>query len=465
MVVDFKARQVQKELSFKPSVQQPPSNPEVEDELLGCLLFDGSRDLMAEISDRFVGSTDIFTVSKNQMLWDVLAKMHQSGHFVNLISVVDYIGRDELQKFGGRERLTYLIGLTITSSSAIAFADLLVTKWRRRKLLKYAHELAVLACDESGNLEEQMQQAQEDLYTICDTDGHDKSHELEGADKLVVKIFEDISEGKSQKELVTTGFYDYDCLMGGLEPGSLNILAARPAMGKSSAAMQIAYNISKEKLACVFSLEMTKTQLMRRLVSQVAGIESSYLKSSKLSDNQWFLLSRGMAEIQDVRLYISDKPGITINEIRNQIRKQSVRCGEKPGIIVIDYLQLLANTGDEDFNMVAKVTKISGQLKQLAMEFNCPVLALSQLSRKLEERNNKRPQPSDLRESGALEQDANTITFIYRDEVYNNESPERGVAELIVAKNRDGANGVVKMLFDGNFTQFKNLARSGPGTF
>jgi replicative DNA helicase len=312
--------------------------------------------------------------------------------------------------------------------------------------------------------------------------GHDTGQEFEVVlDSAEQKVF-NITQSRPQEGLVATaevltqtfadiesrsvglsmpglacGFYDLDGMTQGFQRGDLIIAAGRPSMGKTSFVLNIARNIaSYHKLpVAVFSLEMSKEQLVQRLLSGEVRIESSRLRAGRISSQEWEPLGHAISMLSQMPIYIDDTPGISVSEMRSRMRRLQAENGGALGLVIIDYLQLMETKGTD--NRVQALSNITRSLKGLAREFSVPVVALSQLSRSVESRNDKRPLMSDLRESGAIEQDADLIMMLYRDEYYNKDTPDRGLAEIIINKHRNGPTGTVKLLFEPQFTQFRNL--------
>jgi replicative DNA helicase len=245
-------------------------------------------------------------------------------------------------------------------------------------------------------------------------------------------------------------------MTGGFQRSDLIIIAGRPSMGKTSFALGMARNIAEKLPVAVFSLEMSKEQLVQRLLSSEAGIESNYLRTGRISQNQWEPLSHALGTLSELPIYIDDTANQTVMQMRSQVRRLQAETGGKLGLVLIDYLQLMEGSGSE--NRVQELSRITRSLKGLARELSVPVIALSQLSRGVEARTNKRPMMSDLRESGSIEQDSDLVIMLYRDEYYQPDTPDRGIAEIIITKHRNGPTGVVKLLFDPQFTRFRNLA-------
>ena len=288
-------------------------------------------------------------------------------------------------------------------------------------------------------------------------------------DTLVVKLLDRVQELADNPNDVTgvrTGFYDLDRMTAGLQAGDLIVLAARPSMGKTALAINIAEHVAlhEELPVAVFSMEMGAAQLAVRIVGSIGRIDQGHLRTGKLTDEEWPRLSEAIEKLRTISLHIDESAGLTSGDLRSSARRLSRKCG-KLGLIVVDYLQLMSGTSDGE-NRATELGEISRGLKMLARELQCPVIALSQLNRSVEQRPDKRPMMSDLRESGAIEQDADIIMFIYRDEYYTKEAcKEPGVAEIIIAKQRNGPTGTVKLAFLRNITKFESLANGGGGDF
>lgn len=282
-------------------------------------------------------------------------------------------------------------------------------------------------------------------------------------ENLVIELLDRVEEMSLHPSDITgvpTGFHDFDRMTSGLQSGDLVILAARPSMGKTALAINIAENVAiREGLpVAIFSMEMGAAQLAIRIVGSIGRIDQSRLRTGKLQDEEWPRLSESVERLREISLFIDETPGLTVSELRASARRLARRCG-KLGLIVVDYLQLMSGSGSGDGeNRATELGEISRGLKMLAKELQCPVIALSQLNRSVEQRNDKRPMMSDLRESGAIEQDADVIMFIYRDDYYNKDSKEPGVAEVIIAKQRNGPTGTVKLAFLKPITKFESLA-------
>lgn len=436
----------------------PPQNLEVEEQIIGGILLDPNA--IERLSDL---APQVFYSKNHREIYESLQELHRSGMPTDLLSlIVKLTDKGILERVGGRNRLHQALESTVSSVNIDAMARVVKEKWQRRKMMALGDKISRMGRDETEDLSSLIEIMQKDVFEFGEgdkVDSFDNTHISE----IAYATYEEVERLSQTGEIVATptGFYDFDSVTGGLEGGQLVLIAARPAMGKSAIAADIAWNVAAKckKPVFFYSLEMSKKQLGKRFAAKIARIELPLLRAGKISQKQWEDFAIATAEIADSKLYLNDKSDIDMRQVKASIRKTSLQCGEQPGLIIVDYLQLLAGSEEDDANIYQKVTKTSRQLKQLALELDCPVIALSQLSRAVESRDNKRPRLSDLRESGALEQDADIVTFLYRDEVYHPDTAEKSIAEWIVAKQRDGAIGTTKLLFDGQFTQFKNLAR------
>ncbi|MBD2212012.1 replicative DNA helicase [Nostoc linckia FACHB-104] len=444
------------ELSFQGngSDRLPPQNIEAEEAILGGILLD--PEAIGRVSDRLVA--EAFYISAHKDIYQAALRLHAQGKPTDLLAVTSWLAdHDLLNRIGGRNKLATLVDRTVSAVNIDALASLVMDKYQRRQLIKAGNEIVHLGYETEKELPIVLDQAEQKVFGI--TQERAQSGLVHISDTLISN-FQDIEERNQGIALpgITCSFYDLDALTSGFQRSDLIIVAARPAMGKTAFCLNLAYNIaaSHRMPVAVFSLEMSKEQLVQRLLASEAGIESGYLRSGRLSQAQWEPLSRAIGMLSEMPIFIDDTPNLTVTQMRSQARRLQAEQGMELGLIVIDYLQLMEGAGD---NRVQELSKITRSLKGLARELSVPVIALSQLSRGVEARTNKRPMLSDLRESGSIEQDADLVIMLYRDDYYNNDSPDRGIAEVIVAKHRNGPTGTVKLLFDPQFTKFKNLAR------
>jgi replicative DNA helicase len=435
----------------------PPQNIEAEEAILGGILLD--PEAISRVSDRLI--TEALYISAHRDIYQAMLRLNGQGKPTDLLSVTSWLtDHDSLTRVGGRNKLASLVERTVSAINIDALAQLVMDKYMRRQLIKAGNEIVHLGYETETELPQVLDKAEQKIFGISQE--RSQSGLVHIADSLMSN-FKDIEERNQGIALpgISCGFYDLDAMInGGFQRSDLIIIAGRPAMGKTSFAMNIAHYIagSSRMPVAIFSLEMSKEQLALRMLSGEARIESSYLRSGRISQNQWEDLTRGISSLQQMPIYIDDTPNITITEMRSQARRLQAEQGTDLGLILIDYLQLMEGGSD---NRVQELSKITRQIKGLARELHVPVIALSQLSRGVESRTNKRPMLSDLRESGSIEQDADLVMMLYRDEYYAPDTPERGIAEIMIAKHRHGATGTVKLLFDPQFTQFKNLARTG----
>ncbi|MEH2351575.1 MAG: replicative DNA helicase [Nostoc sp.] len=453
------------ELNFKGdgSDRLPPQNIEAEEAILGGILLD--PEAISRVSDRLL--PEAFYISAHKDIYQAAVRLHAQGKPTDLLSVTSWLtDHDLLARIGGRNKLATLVDRTVSAVNIDGLAALVTEKYLRRQLIKAGNEIVHLGYETETELPTVLDQAEQKVFGV--TQERPQSGLVHISDTLI-NNFQDIEDRNQGIALpgIPCGFYDLDALTSGFQRSDLIIVAARPAMGKTSFSMNIAQYIAnyeiiirrdnideRKKLAvAIFSLEMSKEQLTQRLLASEAQIESSYLRTGRLSQTQWEPLSRAIGILSEMPIYIDDTPNITVTQMRSQARRLQAEQGTL-GLIVIDYLQLMEGAGD---NRVQELSKITRQLKGLARELSVPIIALSQLSRGVEARTNKRPMLSDLRESGSIEQDADLVIMLYRDEYYSPDTPDRGIAEVIIAKHRNGPTGTAKLLFNPQFTKFQNL--------
>uniref|UniRef100_UPI0039C681B7 replicative DNA helicase n=1 Tax=Nostoc sp. CCY0012 TaxID=1056123 RepID=UPI0039C681B7 len=340
-----------------------------------------------------------------------------------------------------------------------ALADLVMEKYHRRQLIKAGNEIVKLAYQTETEFNTVLDQAEQEVYSIK---SENSASDLVHISHSLANTFSEIEarHAGTASPAISTGFYDFDNLLGGgFRRKRLYVLAARPSVGKSALAGNLALHVSQisQLPVTIFSLEMSQDEYVQRLLSSESGIENSFLETGRLSDNQWQPLSHAVGQLSEQPIFINDHSCPSLTEIRSQVRRVAAQYGGV-SLVVVDYLQLLTEATDSRFNMTQRVGQISRGLKRLAKDLDVPVLALAQLNREVESRNDKRPLLSDLRDSGAVEQDSDVVIMLYRDDIYNPDTPDRGISELIVRKQRNGPTGTVKLLFDHQFAKFKNLS-------
>jgi replicative DNA helicase len=445
------------ELSFQPETEHlPPQNVEAEELILGGILLDAEA--IARVTDLL--KPDAFYLSAHQEIYRAALALHAQGSPTDLMCVTAWLqDQSLLDKVGGQSKLTQLVDRTVSAVNVDQYAALIKDKYLRRQLIKAANEVVHGAYDTSKKLELVLDQAEQKIFSVT----QDRVRQgLTATEEILASTFAELEQRSLGEVLpgLSCGFYDLDAMTQGFQRSDLVIVAGRPSMGKTALSVQIARQISEihRTGVAIFSLEMSKEQLVQRLLASESGIDSNYLRAGRIHESQWEPLSRAIGTLSQLPIYIDDSPNPSVNEIRSSARRLQAERPEGLGLIMLDYLQLMGG-GDGTEGRVQELSKITRSLKGLARELHVPIIALSQLSRGVEARTNKRPLMSDLRESGAIEQDADLIVLLYRDDYYNPDSPEKGVCELILAKHRNGPVGTVKLLFQPSQTKFFNLAK------
>ena len=437
--------------------QIPPQNLEAEEMILGGILLD--PDAIGRVAD--VLQPESFYTGAHREIFRTALMLHGQGKPTDLTAMVAWLAdTGQLEKVGGSSRLSELVDRTLSTASIEEVAKLVMDKHLRRQLIRSGNEVIGLGFDQSKPMDQVLDEAEQKIFAISQSK---PSLGLTPTAEILTRTFEEIETRSLGTSVagIPVNFYDLDAMTQGLQRSDLIIVAGRPAMGKTSIVLNIAKNVAQlhDLPVCVFSLEMSKEQLTYRLLSMEVGIESGRLRTGRLNQEEWPLLGQGISTLGRLPIFIDDKPNAGVLEMRSLCRRLMAEQGRELGLIVIDYLQLMEGSGSD--NRVQELSRITRGLKQMARELNVPVIALSQLSRGVEARTNKRPMLSDLRESGSIEQDADIVMMIYRDEYYNPETPDRGITEVIVTKHRNGPVGTVKLLFEAQFTRFRNLAAPG----
>lgn len=445
------------ELDFQVySDRLPPQNIDAEEAILGGILLD--PEAIGRIAE--VLHPKAFYISAHQDIYRAALTLHSQGQPTDLMSMASWLyDQGILDKVGGQKRLAQLIDCTISAANIDQYAQLVMDKYLRRQLIHVGNEVSRLGYNTSEPIERVLDQAEQKVFGITQVR---PTQSLSSTADILTSTFSDIESRSLGLVLpgITCGFYDLDAMTQGFQRSDLIIAAGRPAMGKTSLCLSIARNIAAyHKLpVAVFSLEMSKEQLVYRLLSSEVQIETGRLRSGRISQAEWEPLGHAISNLSQLPVFIDDTPNVSILEMRSKVRRLQAENGGALGLVLVDYLQLMESSGSD--NRVQELSRVTRGLKGLARELNVPVIALSQLSRGVESRTNKRPMMSDLRESGAIEQDADLIMMLYRDEYYNPDTPDRGVAELIIAKHRNGPVGTVRLLFEPQYTRFRNLANS-----
>ncbi len=432
-----------------------PKNIEAEEALLGSLLID--PDVITHVADLI--DPEDFYLARHGEIFDVIRRLFNQGEPVDFVTVTEELARrGKLEEVGGRSYVASLVNTVPTAIHAYQYAQIVQEKATLRQLIFAAGEIARKAYSDDQEVDEVVNEAEKLIFAIAE---RRLEQDLVGIRDVVPTVIEDIrllSERGEDVLGVPTGFTDLDRMLGGLQKSDLIILAARPGMGKTSLALNIALHAAKRHQArvAIFSLEMSREQLVQRLLSQEARINSHHLRQGKIyGEEAWARLNQAAAILQTCRIYIDDTAALTPFELRTKARRLYAEHGLD--LVIVDYLQLMHSERRSE-NRVQEISYISRTMKQLARELKAPVLALSQLSRQVESRAGKKPQLSDLRESGSIEQDADVVIFIHRPGDNEEEVEAANIAHIIVAKHRHGPTGVVDLFFDQNYTQFTNLA-------
>ena len=445
----------------------PPHSIEGESSVIGGLLL--SNEAWDRVGD-ILADSDFYRY-EHRLIYAAIGTLVNSNRPADVITVFEHLqSQGRADEVGGLSYLNSLAQYVPSASNIRRYAEIVRDRSILRKLVAASDEIATTAFNTKGRpVAEIVDESEQKIFNIGEQ-GKRNSGGFQAMDTLVVKLLDRVQEMADNPNDVTgvpTGFYDLDRMTAGLQAGDLIVLAARPSMGKTALAINIAEHVAlNEGLpVAVFSMEMGAAQLAVRIVGSIGRIDQGHLRTGKLTDEEWPRLSEAIEKLRTISLHIDESAGLTSGDLRSNARRLSRQCGQL-GLIVVDYLQLMSGSGSDGENRATELGEISRGLKMLARELKCPVIALSQLNRSVEQRPDKRPMMSDLRESGAIEQDADIIMFIYRDEYYTKEAcKEPGVAEIIIAKQRNGPTGTVKLAFLRNITKFESLASGGGGDY
>ena len=432
----------------------PPNNMEAEQGVLGALLID--KDAIVKVAH--ILKPDFFYDQRHGIIYEAMIDLFMASVPIDLLTLVDYLRKKrKLKKVGGRAYIVGLINSVPTSAHVEEYAKIVRENAIRRSLISASALITDVAFDTSLDISDVLNRAQHELFNVS----------VEGVEKgfvhikeLVEEAYEEaakISEDGVELLGISTGFKDLDALLGGFHKSDLIILAARPAVGKTSLALDFVRHaaVNEKKKVAVFSLEMSKQQLMSRLLATQSGVGLWNMRTGKLTDEEFARLAEGVGILSEVNIFIDDTPGQNVLEIRTKARRLFLEQGLD--MIVLDYLQLVHGNNRE--SRVQEISEVSQELKNMARELNVPVIALSQLSRRVEERQDRVPQLSDLRDSGSIEQDADVVMFIHREDYYDPDTDKKGIAQIKVAKHRNGPVGTVELAFIKEMATFKDLAK------
>ncbi len=436
----------------------PPNSVQAEQSLLGGLMLDNQT--WDVVADR-VGAIDFYR-KDHRLIFNAISQLAEKQEPFDIITLSETLGAtNQLDEAGGLSYLSMLVRDTPTAANIVTYANIV----RDRSVLRQLIHVGTTICDSAFNPAGRdttalLEDAEREVFRIAEQRqrGQGGFVPIKTSLAQAVNKIETLFEQEGSITGVSTGFKDLDNMTSGLQPSDLIIIAGRPSMGKTTIAMNMAESVAvdTDKVVAVFSMEMPHDSLAMRMMSSLGRIDQHNIRTGKLVDDEWPRLTSTINLLSGKKMFIDDTAALTPTELRSRARRLMRDQGQL-GLIVIDYLQLMQSPSSGE-NRVQQISDISRSLKALAKELNVPVIALSQLNRNLEQRPNKRPMMSDLRESGGIEQDADLILFVYRDEVYNPDSPDKGIAEIIIGKQRNGPIGAVRMTFLGKYTRFENFA-------
>lgn len=435
----------------------PPQNIEAEQAVLGAMLI--SKEAIAE-SAQILNPQDFYREA-HRIVFEAMLDLSNRNQAVDNLTVIEQLNKtNQLEKVGGIAFVTALANTVPTAANVVFYAKIVKEKALMRHLINTATAIAAMGYEGADDADSIMDKAEKMILEIA---SNRKTGDFTPINQIVIDTFskiENLYESKGGLTGLSTGFKDLDKLTAGLQPSDLILVAARPSMGKTAFTLNIASHVAlkENKPVAFFSLEMSKEQLMQRMLCAEGLVESQRLRVGDLDEQDWQKLIAAADKFSKAPLYIDDTPGISIMELRSKARRLQQEKGLS--LVLIDYLQLMQGRANKNGdNRQQEISEISRSLKSLARELNVPVIALSQLSRSVESRQIKKPMLSDLRESGSLEQDADIVMFLYRDDYYNQDSEKKDIAEIIIAKHRGGSTGTVELLWLGSYTKFVNLER------
>jgi replicative DNA helicase len=432
----------------------PPQNLDAEVSILGAVLID--EDVLTRVTDSL--HAEDFYDKRHRAIFGAMLRLYESHRPADLLTLSDELKKkDEFEMVGGVDYLSELTNMVPTAAHAEHYAEMIVQKAMRRRLIKAAADITELGYLEDSQVSELLEQAEAEIFAVSDKNMHS---DLVSLEQILTESFDRIEElHRDQTKLrgIPTGYRDLDTKTAGLQRSDLIILAARPAMGKSTLALNLAYNVATlaKQSVLVFSLEMSKEQLVDRMLADAAGVNMWNIRTGNLTDDDFEKLSTAMGEMAEAPIYIDDTPGVSVLEMRTKARRQA--HSHPLGLIIVDYLQLVTASNRHGDNRVQEVSEISRGLKLIARELNVPVVALSQLSRSVESRSPQIPQLADLRESGSIEQDADIVMFLYREDYYKPETDRQHITDLILAKHRNGPTGRIELYFHPERLKFMTL--------
>jgi replicative DNA helicase len=438
------------------SATVPPQNTDAEASLLGALLIDS--DAIVKVADTLANGD--FYDPKHQRIYEAIEQLYEKHSPIDVLTLADQLKNSGFIDFvGGAAYLTELTNYVPTAAHVEQYAEIVAQKALRRRLIKASQDIITLGYDEARDLQELIEGAETSLFQVSQQHVKQDIMSLESILSESFDRLDELHKDKGKIRGIPTGFKDLDNILAGLQRSDLFILAARPSMGKTALSLNLAHNIAlqSKETVLLFSLEMSKEQLVDRMLAMESGVDAWALRTGNLTDADFEKIGQAMGSLSEAPIYIDDTPGITVSELRTKARREA---HQRPlGVIMVDYLQLMSGGGKYggEGNRVQEISEISRGLKGIARELNVPVLAMSQLSRSVESRSPQIPQLSDLRESGSIEQDADVVAFIYREDYYNPQSERRNITDIFIKKHRNGPTGAVELYFDKEKQRFRSL--------
>lgn len=434
---------------------EQPQNLEAEASLLGAILIDA--DALVKIADSITASD--FYDQRHLRIYQAIVQLYERRSPIDVLTLADQLKtNDTLELVGGASYLTELTNFVPTASHVEQYAAIVAQKALRRRLIVASEKIVELGYDESKALKELVEEAESQLFQVSQKHVKQSIVSIEAILAESFDRLDDLHKDKNKIRGVPTGFRDMDDILAGLQRSDLFILAARPSMGKTAFSLNLAHNVATlaKQPVLIFSLEMSKEQLVDRLLSMESGVDAWALRTGNLTDADFEKIGHAMGTLSEAPIFIDDTPGITVSDLRTKARREAHQ--HELGLIIVDYLQLMS--GGSKFggdNRVQEISEISRGLKGIARELNVPLIALSQLSRSVENRNPQIPQLADLRESGSIEQDADVVAFIYREEYYNPDTDRKAITDILIKKHRNGPTGGVELFFDKEKQKFRSL--------
>jgi replicative DNA helicase len=432
---------------------------EAEQSVLGAVMLSGEA---AAIAVEKLRAEDFYRPA-HQSIFEAVLALFDGDQAIDAITVSDWLRRtDALERIGGIAALNDLMDAVPATSNIEYYVDIVDETAARRRLMRAGSEVSRMAMRSEEPIEEVLNQAESEVFKVADRRVGEGLSRLGPMLQDTLEKIEELGTRGGDITGVPTGFRDLDKKLAGLHPANLVVIAARPSMGKSSLAINMAQHVAEQgEPVALFTLEMSREEVVQRILSSMASVDSHRLRTGQLTPEMWQRIARESSRLYEMPFFVDDSADLTVTAIRAKCRRLK-RKHKRIGLVVVDYMQLMQGPARSD-NRQQEIAEISRSLKNLARELEVPVVALSQLNRQLEQRENKRPRLGDLRESGAIEQDADIVLFIYRDEAYDQNNPEtRGLAEVVIAKHRAGATGTVMMTFAAEFTRFRNFTREDP---